>query len=309
MEKALIDWDSDDPVVLGGELANLPEESARAVINHFDITSSDVLGLALPTHHVGGFGVVARAHFSGAELLSYSGKWSAEAFVSWVEKVTITSLVPTQVADLVSGNFTAPPKLRAAIVGGGAFSPELQDKARALGWPVLESYGMTETSSQVATGKNLPLLSGWQAKVVDGRLALKGNGLLTGYFAEGKFTDPKKDGWFLTQDRAKIEENYLTILGRADRQVKVLGELVDLEAVETRWAEILDGEVALLALPDPRRGISLVLAYTGGGELIESMNATFPGPERLSSWYLVPALPRSALGKIDRMVLKQILHL
>ena len=337
MEEALIDWGSDQPVVLGEAIAELPPEvtncvlfrtsgssglakwvalsreslewSARAVIGRFSICADDVLGLALPTHHVGGFGVVARAHFSGACLKRYEGKWAAHRFVKWVEGVTVTSLVPTQVSDLVRHKLSAPPSLRVAIVGGGVLSSELKKQACLLGWPVLESYGMTETSSQVATGAGLPLMEGWDAKVLDGRLALRGGGLLRGYLIDGVFHDPKREGWFLTQDRALLHDRSLEILGRADRQVKVLGELVDLDVLERRWEEKLHCDLAIVTQPDARRGVNLLLVTTGAEGMIEDFNASLPGPERISAWRLIDALPRSALGKINREKLNQIFHL
>ncbi len=65
--------------------------------------------------------------------------------------VTLTSLVPTQVHDLVQCALACPPSLRAVVVGGAELDPVLGERARELGWPVLQSYGMTEAASQVAT--------------------------------------------------------------------------------------------------------------------------------------------------------------
>src|SRR5207253_1068669 len=81
------------------------------------------------------------------------GEWNpARTVKKWKDrKVTLTSLVPTQVFDLVSANLTAPKNLRAAVIGGGALDPSLYLKARELGWALLPSYGLTECASQVAT--------------------------------------------------------------------------------------------------------------------------------------------------------------
>lgn len=46
-----------------------------------------------------------------------------------------SSLVPTQVVDLVNGEIQAPPGVRCIIVGGGALDMETGRRARALGWP------------------------------------------------------------------------------------------------------------------------------------------------------------------------------
>lgn len=283
--------------------------SARSVIEALEITSADVLGLALPEVHVGGFGVGERARISGARLARFEEKWDAGDFSEWCEEesVTVLSLVPTQVHDLVAAGCRAGNSLRVIVVGGGTLEEELSEQAQALGWPVVPSYGMTETCSQVATGEGLPLLPGWEAKIVEGCLALKGRGLLTAVIRreEGGFSamDPKVDGWFLTQDRVELREGGLLILGRADRLVKVLGELVDLESLEKFWRAELGGEVAIVTRPDDRRGRGLYLFFEGRSEKLVSINATLPGPERLMGWEKVANLPRSPLGKIDRVAL------
>ncbi len=340
MEEGLIDWESEEAVVLGdGSVAmrDLPEEvqncilfrtsgssgvekwvahtreslawSARLVIDHLEITQADTLGLVLPSYHVGGFGILARCHFSGAGLKRYQGKWNARRFTDWVDGVSVTSLVPTQVADLVKAKLEAPVGLRVIVVGGGALHDEVKAQARDLGWPVEPSYGMTETGSQIATGDGLPLLVGWEAKESDGQLAVKGEGLFKGYLIDGVFSDPKKDGWFLTQDRVQISNGKLNYLGRFDRQVKVLGELVDLEALESWWQRQLGGAAALVTMPDQRRGVTLHLFYEASECQIEKMNLSLPGPERVSSWRRLTSLPRSGLGKVDRVAMKEFLHL
>lgn len=288
------------------------EWSARRVIDYLEMTSRDVCGLALPKEHVGGFGLALRAHLMGSGLAEFREKWQPEKFQKWCaeEGVTISSLVPTQVSDLVSAGSRAPFKMRAIVVGGGFFESALAARAQTLGWPVLPSYGMTETSAQIATGEGLSLFPGWEARIENRRLALKGGGLLSAIITreEGRFRrhDPKVDGWFLTQDRATLSGRQLTLLGRADRQVKILGKLVDLEALERFWREKLGREVALVSQVDVRRENSLILFFEGPGEDLARINLTLPGPERLLAWQALASLPRSALGKIDRASLRDL---
>lgn len=287
------------------------EWSARSVVDFLDIGAGDVLGLALPEYHVGGYGVGLRARVSGAKLAGFDKKWNAENFAEWTDErgVTVASLVPTQVYDLVLAGVRGGKFLRSIVVGGGAFDPDLCEQARGLGWPVLPSYGMTETSSQVATGDGLPLLPGWQARIEDGCLALKGGGLLSAVITRRGVGfvshDPKIDGWFVTNDRAELTPEGLRILGRADRVVKVSGELVDLEMLEDFWRNVLKAEVALLAMPGGRRGMSLKLFHEETSAEVELINASLPGPERLESWKEVELLPRSAIGKLDRSALRK----
>lgn len=288
------------------------EWSARTVNQALGIGSSDVLGLALPEIHVGGYGVVVRARLAGARLARFERKWDAVSFADWCRKegVTVTSLVPTQVHDLVEAGERGSSSLRVVVVGGGAFGGELEQRAREMGWPVEPSYGMTETSSQVATGDGLPLLPGWEARVENGHLALRGGGLFTSLIhREGKqwvAEDPKRDGWFVTKDRVELKDGRLRILGRADRVVKVLGELVDVEAVERFWRTELGADVAVATTPDERRGAGLHLFHEGDERDLGRINASRPGLERLASWTALRELPRSALGKIDRIALGKI---
>ncbi|MDB4544870.1 AMP-binding protein [Akkermansiaceae bacterium] len=288
------------------------EWSARKVIEHLKITEGDVLGLALPSRHVGGFGVVARAYFSGARLIEFERSWSPEEFSKWceLEGVTVTSLVPTQVSDLVRLKMRSPKSMRVIVVGGGHFEDGLKEQARELGWPVQPSYGMTETSSQIATGDGLPLIRGWEARIDEGHLLVKGEGLLSWIIrrTDSGFAhvDPKREGWYCTQDLAEIDRGKLRILGRADRQVKILGELVNLESLEKRWSEILECPTAVLTRPDVRRGVSLWLLVEGKAQSLDSLNQGMPGLERLAGWGFLKKFPRSGVGKIDRLTLKKI---
>ena len=288
------------------------EWSARRVIEALGMSDADVCGLALPIVHVGGFGLALRAHLSGAGLVEFRGKWSAMEFGEWCgrEGVTVSSLVPTQVSDLVAAGAQAPGCLRVVVVGGGVLKTELATEARNLGWPVVPSYGMTETSAQIATGDGLPLLEGWEVRLENERLAVKGGGLLSAVITRdgGSFQahDPKVDGWYLTQDRVELNGRNLRILGRADRQVKVLGKLVDLEMLEGFWREKLGCEVALVARPDERRGAGIYLYLEGDDSGIEAANLELPGPERVLAWQVLKKLPRSPLGKVDRRSLLTI---
>src|SRR5438552_3729455 len=103
--------------------------SAAAVNERLEVTASDVWCSVLPTFHVGGLGIYARAHLSGARVVPMS--WLPRAFVA--TDVTLASLVPAQVHDLIESGLTPPPRLRAILVGGGAFHPDPDEQARAEG--------------------------------------------------------------------------------------------------------------------------------------------------------------------------------
>lgn len=302
--------------------------SAAAVNAHLEVTSSSCWGLALPVHHVGGFGVVARAFAAGCGFREFGGRWNAASFADWLDEthVTHTSLVPTQVHDLVSGKLKAPPALRAIVVGGGRLDAETGNAARALGWPVLASYGMTEAASQIATQaldsldtiyqpSPIPLLPIWKAEVSEGQtLRISGPALFSGTLVcenETWVFKPRADEWHQTSDRVLLENFLITPLGRADTLVKVLGELVDPEMIERELVSLSEGKLApgtfiVAAVPDDRAGHSLVPVVDAAvnRDVINSALTAYakhaPGFRRLRSVVFLEDFPRSPLGKPRR---------
>ncbi|MEO1857411.1 MAG: hypothetical protein ABGY95_08635, partial [Rubritalea sp.] len=216
------------------------------------------------------------------------------------------SLVPTQVVDLIESSCVAPSCVKHVVVGGGNLSDAHLTKAKALGWPVQRSYGMTESASQIATGDldegYLRILDGWETRVASsGVLEWRGPAGFSGYVVEQAgefcFVDPKVDGWFTTQDLVELEDGGVRVLGRADSLVKVLGELVDLGSIEQRIEEQAGNSAVVLTIADERRGVRLIPVIEGS-ECID-LNG-FRGVETLEVARTLPEFPRSALGKIQR---------
>ncbi len=302
--------------------------SAHAVNEWLRVDATSVWGLALPLHHVGGFGVAARAYAAGCGLSVYEGKWNPARFAEWIveENVTHVSLVPTQIHDLLAAGLHSPPLLMAVVVGGGKLSEEFGQAARDAGWPVLASYGMTEAASQIATqslaalaapfaASPLELLPIWEAEETPGGLLrIKGKALFTGTIEQGIFR--RREGeWFTTQDRVKVSARTLIPQGRADSLVKVMGELVDVEAVEKRFLALARGTVregtfAVIPIPDPRRENALLAVFENPGPAAEAAFAAYqsqaPGPERFTRLFAVESFPRTNLGKLRREELRRL---
>lgn len=245
--------------------------SARAVNEHLGATHKDTWMQALPRYHIGGASVEARAFLSGSKVIDWrsaNAKWRVDSFYEVLksEACTLVSLVPAQVFDLVMAKYQAPPNLRAVIVGGGALSNELYFQGRALGWPLLPSFGMTEAASQIATAElkslnedhdcfpKLKILSHVNAKIEGGVLQIQGSSLFAGhiYFGGSAPTDwtwvPRAEGWYTTDDLARIdlvgsgefELSFLTPLGRRGEVYKVGGELVSLYLLSGILNSIVD---------------------------------------------------------------------
>ncbi len=294
-------------------------QSAAMVVEHLQITADDIWYLALPVYHVGGFGVLARAYVSGCQIVHQQGRWEVDLFLSGLRdsRATIVSLVPTQVVDLVRSCAQCPPCLRAAIIGGGHLQEEVRQAAVALGWPILLSYGMTETGSQIATqrvpsgagDRLIDLIDGWEVRVgPSGLLEVKGAGLMRGYLEESgdgySFQFPFHDGWFTTSDYVSVDGRKIEFQRRGGRKVKVLGELVDLDALEMKISEALETDVYLVAVDDERRGAALVPVLARDRFVRESFDALdLRGIYRLESPVLLDAIPRNPMGKLDRVKL------
>lgn len=286
--------------------------SAAAVNRHLASAASDVWCCVLPEFHVGGLAIFARAFLSEARVERM--QWVAREFAA-NRTMTLASLVPAQVSDLVQSQLPAPANLRAIVVGGGALVPSLYSDARALGWPVLPSYGMTETCSQVATAKlgspELVLLDHVEARTEpDGRLAFRGPSLLTGYGTERGFVDPKIGGRFVTEDLGSVDGSVLFVEGRRGDFVKIGGESVDLARLDEILGSIAGPHAAVIAVPDKRLGhvIQLAVDPAVDAETVASaFDARVHPFERALAVHRVSEIPRSFLGKLLRNELAKAL--
>ncbi len=311
--------------------------AAKAANEFLNVSSGDVWLNVLPHFHVGGLAIFARAYLSKSKVIDISTqtngdlfKWNPHLVVDEIIKgqVTLLSLVPTQVYDLVRLNIPSPPSLRAVLVGGGLLQDNLYRQARDLGWPLLPTFGMSELCSQVATvplaslNENsaiVPpahLLSHIQARTTkDSRLEIKSAALLSAYvYASEKgsrLEDPKKDGWFLTSDFAELSGAELRFKGRLQDQIKVGGEVVNLARLQGLFQTLIqDVPLAVLAEADDRLEARVVIVFESisprlAEKYIEVLNKNVAPYERIQGLYIVEVLPRTDLGKIKTGLLKE----
>jgi len=296
--------------------------AAKATNDHLASNQTDVWYNALPSFHVGGLGIMARGFLSGAKVKQTHSKWSPETFIDEVNYLgaTLTSLVPTQVYDLVLGGHQAPPSLRGVIVSGGSLPLSHHQDARNLGWPLMQSYGLTECASQVATGRHdhpsLKLLNHIESKLDPlGCLMLRSPSLFSAYatpISDGMtFRDPKVEGWLTTDDIVELTvEGYMKMLGRKGDFVKIGGESVSMPRLEqiletVRRRRQYAGDIALIAVPDERLShvIQLAVERKHKGDLktlVVDFNTHVLPFERIRKVHELDYLPRSPLRKLLR---------
>ncbi|MEO8901988.1 MAG: class I adenylate-forming enzyme family protein [Polyangiaceae bacterium] len=287
--------------------------------------------LCLPLSHVGGLSVVLRCLlarrccvvFRGSKLgLLDSIPELAQTLT--VERITLLSLVPAVLARLLreapSVGQRAP--LRALLLGGQACSEELFLEARAHGLPVLTSYGLTETCSQVSTLRFPPParvairngvvsagfpLPGLELRVVHGLLQVRGQTLFSGYLGEPSPFAP--DGFFPTGDRGEFDpDRGLFVFGRESELIITGGENVDPSEVEHALLACGGLSAAVVfAITDPEFGARVAAALeplpgTSFNErtlftALDSRLASFKQPRAVC---VVETLPRLPSGKLDR---------
>ena len=121
----------------------------------------------LPLSHVGGLMVLLRSAIYGTRAV-LGGAERATG-----DDITVVSLVPTQLRRLLAAGARPGARLRVALLGGAAATPDLLEEARAAGWPVRATYGLTQACSQVAVdGRPLPGLAVTLAD--DGEILVEG---------------------------------------------------------------------------------------------------------------------------------------
>jgi O-succinylbenzoic acid--CoA ligase len=313
--------------------------SAQAVNTHLQTSTSDTWLQVLPRFHVGGLGIEVRAQLSKSKVVSDLDKWDPVRIQKLMQdhKVTITSMVPAQVFDLVQAKVKAPKYLRAVIVGGGALTETLYQQARKWGWPLLPSYGMTETCSQIATAsleslqsEQMPLAkkldhAEWRLGP-DSYLQVKGPSLLTCYGQKQKDGsildwDPKENGWFTSEDHVDLQGDYVRVVGRKNDFIKIGGEGSSMgrlreimERLSIRMDSAVASQILLVDAPSERLGteIHLVTALQDKNEFVAQLRDNFNREvlpfERIREVKYNAQIARSELGKVRWGQLKKDLY-
>ena len=141
--------------------------------------------------------------------------------------------------------------MRVIVSGGAAIQPRLIKVFNTAGIPLLEGYGMTETSPVIAVNTFNPgeskvgtvgvPLKNLQVKTSEqGEILVKGNSVMAGYFKNPELTkETVTNGWMHTGDRGVIDENgLLKITGRVKEIFKTsMGKYISPQLIENKFKE------------------------------------------------------------------------
>jgi long-chain acyl-CoA synthetase len=191
-------------------------------------------------------GALARRLFELTVAVGWRRFESSQGRAGWTPRLLLWPLLRRLIADGVLARLGG--HLRLAVSGGAALSHPVARVFVGLGLPILQGYGLTETSPVISVNtleSNDPAsvgppLPGIEVRVgVDGELLVRGPWVMRGYWndpeATARVLDP--EGWLHTGDRAEIREGRIYITGRL-KDILVLsnGENVapvDMEGVIT----------------------------------------------------------------------------
>jgi len=291
----------------------------------------DRLVHALPIFH--GHGLCVALYTSllvGASAVLLPGFDAGAVLDACAEhRATLFFGVPTMYHRLLaSGRVGELARLRLAVSGSAPLRAELHGEiARLAGTSVLERYGMTETLMTLTNpydGERRPGTVGFPFPGVEvqveesstgagGQILVKGPAVFSGYWERPAATAAGfADGWFCTGDLAEVDDGYVRILGRATELVISGGYNVYPAEVE----DVLLGhpsvaEVAVTGTPSDEWG-EVVTAWVvaDGASPLDAGAVLAYAAERLASYKrprllrVVDALPRNAMGKVQRSALR-----
>ena len=245
-----------------------------------------------------------------------------------VNSQTLSRIVFKKVHEGLGGN------IRFLVSGGAKIEPSILEDFKTLGIKVLEGYGLTETSPIIAfnrpddihigtVGTTIP---GVSAKLADdGEIIVKGRNVMKGYYKKPAATQEVIDdrGWFHTGDLGKIEDGYISIVGRKKEMIVLSnGKNINPADIENEIFKgtdlihdiaVVEHNNHLLALVYPdfdkvkERKITNI-TETLKWEIIDSYNVKAPAYRKILEIKIVKEeLPKTKLGKLRRFMLKDVI--
>jgi o-succinylbenzoate---CoA ligase len=283
--------------------------NARGVAQAMGLTDDERWLCPLPLAHVGGLMIVLRSALMATTAVIAPPPFDERATAEQLRdgEITIASLVPAQLQRLLDAGATPGPALRRVLLGGGPMPRALLARARAAGFLVCPSYGLTQACSTVTIAEPGDLETAGRPLPGVG-VAITGEGEI---IVSGGSVNAL--GSLRTGDLGHLDaRGRLVVTGRKGDVMISGGENVAPAEVEAVLAEHPDvAEAAVFARRHPLWGdaITALVVPCDGARLAQSALrahclerlAAFKVPK---AFELVSTLPRTESGKVRRAELR-----
>ncbi len=306
--------------------------SAYSIARHYALTPEDVSYCAMPLFHVHGLVASTFAQLAVGGTVVVPRRvgparfWSQlrEHGVTWYSaSPTLHQMVLERAPERLEGS-----RLRFARSCSSALAPELLERMEEyLGVPMLEAYGMTEASHEMAANplppaRRLPgsvgIPTGVEIDLIDksghsvppgevGEVVIRGEGVMDGYLANDAANAEAFAGeWFRTGDQGRFDDGYLVLTGRLKEIIIRGGENISpLEVEAVLKAHPGVREAVSYGIPDTKYGQLVGAAVVPSGETTESELIAYCS-EKLAAFkvpsviHVVETIPRTPTGKVQR---------
>ena len=306
----------------------------------WDWRETDVLLHALPLFHVHGLFVACNCVLLNGTSMIVLPKFDPQTVLDFLPRATVFMGVPTYYTRLLAQpdfGAAACRNMRLFISGSAPLLEQtFGEFLERTGHHVLERYGMSETSmntSNPVDGPRKPgtvgfALPGVDVRIVDGddrpvrpgdvgEIQLKGPNVSKGYWGmpERVAEDFTPDGFFRSGDLGTIDEDgYVSIVGRSKDLVITGGYNVYPKEVE-QYIDELDGiqEAAVIGIPDADFGEMVAAAIVRkdgvddvtAEDIIDRLKQTIASYKVPKRVFFVDELPRNAMGKVQKNLLRE----
>jgi long-chain acyl-CoA synthetase len=296
--------------------------------------------LILPLFHVNGIVVSVLTPLLAGASVVIAERFDPRTFFDVIERVrpTYFGAVPTIYSMLAALPDRVQPdtsSLRFGVCGAAPASAELLTRFEdRYGFPLIEGYGLSEgtcattlnpisgprragTVGIALPGQEIRILDPDGAELatgLDGEVVVRGPNVMRGYLGRPEDTTQViVDGWLHTGDVGHLDtDGYLTLVGRSKDMIIRGGENIYPKEIE----DVLVGdqsvlEAAVIGVPDEKWG-EVVVAYiqprpdhTVDPDALKARCAdNLSGYKRPTAYVVVDAIPKNAVGKLDKVALR-----
>lgn len=301
------------------------------------ITQEDSWLASVPMFHISGYSILMRSLVYGMKFVLME-KFDSEETIHLIkkEKITMMSVVSIMLNRLEQQlqKNELPTYFRCMLLGGGPASLHLLESCKEKNIPVFQSYGMTETCSQIVTlspedslrklGSAGKALFTSQIKIMNelnevcapniaGEILVKGPNVTVGYLHNKRANEEKfQEGWLLTGDIGYLdEEGYLYVLDRRSDLIISGGENIypaEIEGVLSILPNVVEAGVIGVA---HEQWQEVPIAFVVVKDVITKQDLVNHCQKHLAKYkcptdyIFLENLPRNASNKLVRAKLKE----